>query len=80
MDEHFDLVMISERMDESLVLMADALCVPLEDVMSLKNNARKKDKIPKMTDDDKTVIARFQRPDQARVAQDHYYGVSFFYS
>ena len=74
------MVMISERMDESLVLMADALCVPLEDVMSLKNNARKKDKIPKMTDDDKTVIARFQRPDQVRVAQDHYYVVSFFYT
>ena len=71
LDQDFDLVMISERMDESLVLMADALCVPLEDVMSLKNNARKKDKIPKMTDDDKTVIARFQRPDQGTYVQDH---------
>ena len=63
--------MISERMDESLVLMADALCLPLEDVTSLKNNARKKDKIPNMTDDDKAVIARFQTPDQARVARNH---------
>ena len=71
-DEHFDLVMISERMDESLVLMADALCMPLEDVTSLKNNARKKDKIPNMTDDDKAVIARFQTPDQARAAQNHW--------
>ena len=71
-DEHFDLVMISERMDESLVLMADTLCVPLEDVTSLKNNARKKDKIPNMTDDDKAVIARFQTPDQARAAQNHW--------
>ena len=70
-DEHFDLVMISERMDESMVLVADALCVPLEDVTSLKNNARKKDKVPQMTDEDKEVIARFQRPDQARVVQDH---------
>ena len=71
MDEHFDLVLISERMDESMVLVADTLCLTLEDVTSLKNNARKKDKIPKMTDDDKAVIARFQRPDQARFAQDH---------
>ena len=71
MDDNFDLVMISERMDESMVLMADALCVPLEDVTSLKNNARKKDKIPNMTDDDKAVIGRFQRPDQARVVKDH---------
>ena len=36
---------ISERMDESMVLMADVLCVPLEEVTSLKNNARRKDKV-----------------------------------
>ena len=65
------MVLISERMEESMVLVADTLCLTLEDVTSLKNNARKKDKIPKMTDDDKAVIARFQRPDQARFAQDH---------
>ena len=63
-DQHFDLVMLSERMDESMVLMADALCLPLEEVTSLKNNVRKKDKIQQMTDDEKSVIARFQRPDQ----------------
>ena len=62
--------MISERMDESMVLMADALCLPLEEVVSLKNNARKKDKVLKMTDDDRAVIERFQTPDQARVVQD----------
>ena len=62
--------MISERMDESMVLVADALCVPLEDVVSLKNNVRKKDKISKLTIDDKEVIARFQRPDQVRVVLD----------
>ena len=65
MDKHFDLVMISERMDESMVLVADALCLPLEDIISLKNNARKKDKIQKMTEDDKAVVARYQRLDQA---------------
>ena len=65
------MVMISERMDESMVLVADALCMPLEDVTSLKNNARKKDKVPKMTDDETEVVARFQRPDQARLVQDH---------
>ena len=64
------MVMISERMDESMVLVADALCVPLEDVVSLKNNVRKSDKISKLTIDDKEVIARFQRPDQVRVVLD----------
>ena len=63
--------MLSERMDESMVLMADALCLPLEEVTSLKNNVRKKDKIQKMTDDETSVIARFQRPDQGTCIQDH---------
>ena len=53
-----------------MVLVADTLCLTLEDVTSLKNNARKKDKIPNMTDDDKAVIARFQRPDQVKVVKD----------
>ena len=36
-DDNFDLVMITERMEESLVLLADMLCVPLENVAILKN-------------------------------------------
>ena len=35
-DTMFDLVMIAERMAESLVLLADLLCVPLQDVATLK--------------------------------------------
>ena len=38
LDKEFDLVMISERMDESMVLLADALCIPLRNVSTLKNN------------------------------------------
>jgi hypothetical protein len=34
-------VMIAERFDESMVLLADVLCWPLEKVVSLKVNARK---------------------------------------
>ena len=67
MDQSFDLVMISERMDESMVLLADALCLPLEDVISLKKNARKREKISKLSDEDKDVVTRFQTPDQVRV-------------
>jgi len=64
LDKEFDLVMISERMDESMVLLADALCIPLRNVSTLKNNVRKADKIVALTDHDKEVLARFQRPDQ----------------
>ena len=40
-DEKFHLVMIVERFDESLVLMRHQLCWDLEDMISLKLNARK---------------------------------------
>ncbi len=39
-EETFDLVMVMERFDESLVLLADLLCWPLEEVMYLKQNVR----------------------------------------
>ena len=35
-DEYFDLVLIAERFDESLVLMRDLLCWNLEDITYLK--------------------------------------------
>ena len=35
-DTTFDLVMIAERMGESLVLLADLLCIPLQNVAALK--------------------------------------------
>jgi len=40
MDDQFDLVMISEYMEASMVLMADIMCWPLEEVTFLKLNAR----------------------------------------
>ncbi|XP_076033026.1 galactosylceramide sulfotransferase-like [Oratosquilla oratoria] len=42
-DTMFDLVMVAERMDESLVLLKNLLCWTWEDVVVLKVNARKKD-------------------------------------
>jgi Galactose-3-O-sulfotransferase len=35
MEEHFDLVLIAEQMERSLVLLADALCWPMDDVVWL---------------------------------------------
>ena len=39
-DNQFDLIMLMERFDESLVLLADTLCWNLEDVVTLKLNSR----------------------------------------
>ncbi|TRY69196.1 hypothetical protein TCAL_16512 [Tigriopus californicus] len=41
MDQEFDLVMINEFMDESLVLLANLLCLPLSTMSGLKMNQRK---------------------------------------
>ncbi len=41
LDSEFDLVMVSDLMDESLVLLADLLCLPLHTVTALKLNAQK---------------------------------------
>ena len=41
LDSVLDLVMIADRMDESLVLMSDLLCLPLSEVATLRTNARK---------------------------------------
>ena len=40
MDAQFDLVLILERFDESLVLLQDLMCWPTEDIVYLKQNER----------------------------------------
>ena len=40
-DSRFHLVMITEMMDESLVLMAHLLCIPLHEVAMFAKNVRK---------------------------------------
>ena len=39
-DEQFGLVLVAERMEESLVLLAKYLCWELSDVLVLKLNSR----------------------------------------
>ncbi|XP_054165997.1 galactosylceramide sulfotransferase-like [Oppia nitens] len=41
LEKHFDLVLINERMDESLILLRQELCWTLNDVIVFKLNARK---------------------------------------
>ena len=55
-EKTFDLVMIMEHFDESLVLLADALCWPLEEVMYLKQNARLSELKSVPTDETKDIV------------------------
>ena len=41
-DDQFDLVMLADQFDESLILLAEKLCWKLEDLVTLKLNARSK--------------------------------------
>ena len=39
-EETFDLILIVERLDESLILLGHALCWSLDDLIALRKNAR----------------------------------------
>ena len=70
-DEDFDLVMITEMMHESLVLLADVLCIPLESVAILRNlNERPKEKIKQLSQKQKYTLHKFLLPDQ--MLYDHF--------
>ena len=63
--EDFDLVMITEMMYESLVLLSHILCIPLRNVAILKNlNERPKDKIKQLTQTQMDRLQKFLLPDQ----------------
>jgi len=56
MDKDFDLVMISEDFDSSLVLLSDLLCWPLGNMTSLKINARKKSAVEKLSPKSRKIL------------------------
>ncbi len=62
-NETFDLVMIAERFEESLVLLANLLCWPLEDVMYLRQNARLPHLRNMLTDETEKVVRPWLRGD-----------------
>ena len=70
-DKDFDLVMITERMEESLVLLADVLCVPLETVIIVKDhNVRPKIKVKMLSQANREKLEQYLEPD--RLLYDHF--------
>jgi len=47
LDENFDFVLLADRFDEGLVVLAKKLCWDLKEVRYLRQNSRKADKVPK---------------------------------
>ena len=68
-DATFDLVMIAEQMQESLVLLADLLCIPLEDVATL-DNSNKNGKVQKLSDNEAKTLKKHLGPE--RLLYDHF--------
>ncbi|XP_067119342.1 galactosylceramide sulfotransferase-like [Centruroides vittatus] len=79
LDAIFDLVMVAERMDESLVLLRHLLCWDLDDVVAFKVNARSKkssnitnevrDKLKKLNWKDQLLYNYFLQRFEERVAK-----------
>ena len=64
-DTDFDLVMITERMEESFVLLADILCVPLETVIIVKDqNVRPKVMAKKLSQANRDTLEQYLEPDR----------------
>jgi hypothetical protein len=63
LDDEFELVMITERMEESLVLLRDLLKWSAEDVVHLNLNRRKLEKSPKLTFHERQVLVQWLRAD-----------------
>lgn len=59
LDEQFKIVLIAERMDESLVLLADLLCWPLEYMTHLDLNIRKPDRMIKLDENQREILGNW---------------------
>lgn len=71
MEKEFDLVMINEFMDESLVLLAHLLCLPLSTMVGLKLNQRKSKVKVQLTKEESDTLKRFQLSDE--MIYSHFY-------
>jgi len=62
-ESKFDLVMIAERFDESMILLRDLLCWENEDMVNFKLNARKESKITSLSPEARELLQKYLAPD-----------------
>jgi len=60
----FDFVMIAEMLEESLVLLAQHLCWPLEWVAYISHNVRKPDTKALLSEKEKSILSQYQQGDE----------------
>merc|ERR1711868_121948 len=69
-DNNFDLVMIAEDFNASLVFLSEELCWPLANMTSLKVNARKKSAVEKLSQKARDILQDWLWADQ--MLYDHF--------
>ncbi|KAJ8032523.1 Galactosylceramide sulfotransferase [Holothuria leucospilota] len=63
LEEWYDLVLIAEYFDESLILLKDLMCWTLDDVVYFSQNARNKDSVVSLSSEDKVAIHKWNWAD-----------------
>merc|ERR550519_2311328 len=63
MENTFDLVMIADRFDESMILLKDLLCWDYRDVVNFKLNARKDSKKISLTAEARAALREYLAAD-----------------
>ena len=72
-EKSFDLVMIAEQFDESLVLMRETLCWDFEDLSSLKLNGRKEGSKKRMNETTREHLKTYLKSDY--MLYNHFYRI-----
>ena len=63
LDQTFDLVMMADRFDESMILMKDLLCWDYEDIVNFKLNARKESKKVGLSPEARSELKKYMASD-----------------
>jgi len=72
-EKELDLVMITERMEESMVLFRYLMCWKPEDIVAFDHYVRSPDKVVRLDDDDKKELAKWLKADLK--IYEHFYKV-----
>lgn len=64
LEEQFDLVLLSDRMDESLILLRHLLCWPIDALTHLDRNVRKRELTVKLDSEERKVLKKWLSVDE----------------
>ena len=72
-EKEMDLVMITERMEESLILFRYLMCWQPEDIVAFDKNVRRPSSVATLDDDDKKELKKWLKADEK--IYNHFYKI-----